>query len=409
MSLSYTRLKLACYTANLSQAIVGNLSPVLFLTFRTLYGLTYSALGLLVLINFVTQLAVDLVFSFFSHRFRMATAVKVTPCLTAAGLLLYALTPFLFPRSIYAGLVLGTVVFSASGGFAEVLISPVIASIPARDPDREMSKLHSVYAWGVVGMILISTVVIHVFGGDCWPWLALGFLTVPAVSAVLFFGAAIPPMPTPERVSGVVPFLRNRTFWLCVCGIFCGGAAECTMAQWSSGYLEQSLGIPKLWGDVFGVAFFAVMLGLGRSLYARFGKRVEKVLFLGSIGAAGCYLTAALSPWPLFGLLACAFTGFCVSMLWPGSLIAAADRFPHGGVFLYAMMAAGGDLGASVGPQLVGLVTDAAMALPQTVSLAASLAITPDQLGLRLGMLVGMLFPLLGTVLFFRMRKKKTS
>ena len=214
-------------------------------------------------------------------------------------------------------------------------------------------------------------------------------------------------METPERVSGVVPYLKNRLFWLCVIGIFLGGAAECAMGQWSSAYLEQALGIPKVWGDVFGVALFAVMLGLGRSLYGKFGKNVEKALLLGAIGAAACYLLAAVSPFPIIGLLACAFTGFCTSMLWPGSLIAASDRFPHGGVFLYAMMAAGGDMGASVAPQLIGVITDGVIASPSLASFAAELGLAPEQLGMKIGMLVGMLFPLTAVFLFLRLKKPK--
>ena len=167
------RLKYACYTSNLSMSIVGNLSPVLFLTFRSLYGISYSLLGLLVLVNFVTQLIVDLIFSFFSYKFQISKAVKTMPVLTVTGLVLYALWPFLFPDSVYIGLVVGTVIFSAGAGFGEVLISPVIASLPAEDPDREMSKLHSVYAWGVVAVIIISTLFLQLVGGRKWQWLAL--------------------------------------------------------------------------------------------------------------------------------------------------------------------------------------------------------------------------------------------
>ena len=106
---------------------------------------------------------------------------------------------------------------------------------------------------------------------------------------------------------------------------------------------------------------FAVMLGLGRSLYAKYGKHIRRVLFAGTIGAAVCYLTAAFSNIALVGLIACGLTGFCVSMLWPGSLLVASDKFPTAGVAVFALMAAGGDLGGSVGPQLVGIVVDTAM------------------------------------------------
>ena len=138
MENGYTRVKTACYLTNISMSIVGNLSPLLFLTFRDLYDISYSLLGLLVLINFSTQLIVDLIFSFMSHKINMQVAVKITPLLTLCGLVIYGLTPFILPSNVYLGLVLGTVIFSASGGLSEVLISPVIAAIPSdKPPDAE--------------------------------------------------------------------------------------------------------------------------------------------------------------------------------------------------------------------------------------------------------------------------------
>ncbi len=393
-------------------SVVGNLSPVLFLTFRSLYGISYSLLGLLVLINFFTQLIVDLIFSFFSHKFNISKTLKLTPLLTIVGLLIYALYPLLLPDTAYFGIVLGTIVFSAASGLTEVLISPVIAAIPSENPEREMSKLHSVYAWGVVGVIIVSTLYLLIFGSQNWQWLALFFLLIPFLSLILYHDAAIPQTQTPNRVSGALKLFKNKQLWLCVFAIFLGGASECTMAQWSSGYLEQALGISKVWGDIFGVALFGFALGLGRSLYAKFGKNIEKILFLGALGAAACYLTAAVSNVPFIGLIACALTGFCVSMLWPGSLIVSSERIPNGGVFVYAMMAAGGDLGASVGPQLVGIITDAASESRYFASMALKLGFSPEQFGMKLGMLVGTLFPLIAIFVFlyaWKSKKKKSE
>ena len=160
---NYKRLKAACYTANITMSIVGNISPLLFLTFRSLYGTSYSLLGLLVLINFSTQLCVDLIFSFFSHKFNIPVVVKIMPVIAVVGLIFYALAPVLFPNAVYTGLVVGTLIFSAASGLAEVLISPVVAAIPAENPEREMSKLHSIYAWGVVGFVLLATAFLFVF------------------------------------------------------------------------------------------------------------------------------------------------------------------------------------------------------------------------------------------------------
>jgi hypothetical protein len=207
--MSYTRIKLACYTTNVSMSVVSNFSPLLFLTFRELYGLSYSLLGLLVLVNFSTQLLVDLMLSFFSHRFNIHRLIRSIPVLTATGLVVFAVWPFLFPQAVYAGFLIGTVIFSASGGLNEVLISPVIAAIPAENPEREMSKLHSIYAWGVVFVILVSTFFLLLFGRENWQYLVLLFVLIPLLAAVLFHRAQIPQMETPEKISGVLTFLRK--------------------------------------------------------------------------------------------------------------------------------------------------------------------------------------------------------
>lgn len=404
-----TRVRLACYTTNLSMSVVGNLSPLLFITFRNLYGTSYTLLGLLVLVNFCTQLTIDLIFSFFSHKFNIQNTVRFTPVLSILGLVLFALAPIIFPKSIFTGLVLGTIVFSASSGLSEVLISPTIASLPSDNPERDMSKLHSVYAWGVVGVVVISTLFLLVFGSDKWQILTLIWTIVPLIAFLLFATAKIPQMQTPERVSGALSFLKRKEVWLCVFAIFLGGASECTMAQWCSGYAERALGISKVWGDIFGVALFAVMLGLGRSLYAKYGKNVAKFLTLGAIGATACYLISALISVPVVGLLACGLTGFCTSMLWPGSLIVSSEKVPDGGVFMYAMMAAGGDFGASVGPQLVGVVTDTVASSAFANTLSSKILLTTEQIGMKAGILVGSLFPLLAIFLFLHIWKGKKT
>jgi len=412
MNRKYTRLRFACYTASMTMAVAANLSPLLFLTFREMYGVSYSLLGLLVVINFTTQLGIDLVFSFFSHRFNIPLTVKLIPVIAAAGLIIYALSPFIFPGMVYLGILLSTVIFSAASGLAEVLISPVIAAIPSENPDHEMSKLHSMYAWGTVGVVVISTVFLLIFGKEKWQFLALFFALVPLTSAFLYAGSKIPEMETPEKASGAVAFLKNKTLWACLAAIFIGGASECTMGQWASGYIEQALGLPKVVGDICGVAMFAVTLGLGRSLYAKYGKNISKMLLICLVSTCMCYFVAAVSPVPILGLLACALCGCSTSMLWPGNLIVADERFPNGGVMLYALMAAGGDLGASVVPQILGSVTDIAIANPTIISIAEKLALTPDQLGMKLAMFVGMIFPLIGIPLyvkFYKDSKKKAE
>lgn len=401
----YRRLKAACYFNSISMSVIANLSPLLFLGFHELYGISYSLLGLLVLINFSTQLAVDLLLSFFSHKLNMSIMLKMTPMLGVAGLSIFAAAPFMFPSAPFVGLLIGTLIFSAAGGLSETLISPVIAAIPSPNPDREMSKLHSVYAWGVVAIVPLCSLFLLAFGKESWMWLSLAAAAIPLTATLLSIGTVLPPMKDAEQSgSEAHKHLKNPTLWLCAIAIFLGGAVECTMAQWASGYLEGALGIEKIYGDVFGVALFGLTLAVGRTLYSKFGKNPERILLLGSVGALICYLAAALSPHPVVGLIACAMTGLCSSMLWPGTLIVSAKRIPTGGVLVYALMAAGGDLGASVGPQLVGAVADAAAGM---TGLLDRLSMTPDELGLRLGMLVATLFPLAAIFAFSALKRSK--
>jgi MFS family permease len=360
-----------------------------------------------VLINFATQLLVDLIFSLFSHKFNISKTVKFTPVLTFIGLLVFSTFPLLFADYAYLGLALGTVIFSASSGLVEVLLSPVIAAIPSDNPDREMSKLHSVYAWGVVPITIISTFFLYFFEGKSWSILIWIFSSLPLLASILFSVSKVPEIKTPGKMSASLALFKNKTLWLFIFMIFLGGATECTMAQWASSYLEASLAVPKIFGDIFGVALFAVMLGIGRTLYAKIGKNIHRVLILGSIGSAICYLVAALTPLNSLGIVACAMTGFCASMLWPGSIIVSSSRFADTGVFIFAIMAAGGDLGASFGPQIVGVLTDIASRNRAVISLADKLTLSPEQLSMKIGMLFGVIFPLILIPIHIKLSKSK--
>lgn len=411
MGKEYNLTKYACYITNISQAVVSSFSPLLFVTFREKYGISFTLLGLLVVINFSTQLLIDLIFSFFEKYFNVEKTVKLMPFLTFAGLVIYAVMPMIFPGAAYLWIALGTVVFSVSAGLNEVLSSPVIAAIPSDNPDREMSKLHSTYAWGVVFVVLISTLYIKIFGGESWNYLALIWALVPLTAFCMFQKAKFPVV---ESSHGEEKGNKKFCFgiMLCFACIFLGGAAECTMTQWASGYLETAVGIPKIFGDVFGVALFAMLLGLGRTAYAKWGKNILSVMLIGMMGAFLCYTVCAISLNPAVSLVACVLTGICVSMLWPGMIILVGEKFADSTVAVYAIMAAGGDLGASVSPQLVGLISDKIALSEKALALAQNLNITAEQIGMRAGLLISALFPLLGVILliylksYFKRREK---
>ncbi|MBR6768403.1 MAG: MFS transporter [Clostridia bacterium] len=395
----YNRTRFACFSAYFTMSSIFCVPPLLFVTFRELYGISYTLLGTLILTNFCTQLLVDLIFTVFSKRFDCKKIVRVTPLVTSLGLALYALLPTLFPNQAYIGLLIGTIVFSISAGLSEVLLSPTIAALPSKNPQRDMSMLHSLYAFGVVTMVLISTIFLKLFSYENWTYLIYFLAALPVFAAVLFMFSPMPAFVSSEA-SGGVSGTKKRAMGLafCVGCIFFGSCAENVMSNWISSYMENALGIEKMLGDILGVAMFALLLGMARILYARFGKRIFRVLLIGMMGAWVCYLVVAFSSNTVVAFVACILTGLCTSMLWPGSLIMMEENLPGMGVAAYALMAAGGDLGASAAPQLMGVVIDNVAASDFAKEASVRLGITAEQVGLKVGMLVTALFPIIGAV-----------
>ena len=397
---NYKRTKLACYTAYFTMSSIFSLPPLLFVTFREMYDISYTLLGTLVLTNFCIQLAVDLIFTFFSKYFNVRKIVKIMPLITSVGLMFYALFPTFCPEHAYAGLLTGTILFSVSAGLSEVLLSPVIAAIPSDNPQRDMSKLHSLYAFGVFTVVMVGTLSLRWLGSENWMYITLFFAFLPVIASVMFAISPIPDMgghADAMKLEGI----KRRAFGLalCVACIFLGSCAENVMSNWISSYMENALHIDKTMGDILGMAMFAILLGVARILYAKYGKNICRVLLVGMIGASVCYLIAAFSSNAIGAFLACVLTGLFTSMLWPGTLIMMEEKIPSVGVAAYALMAAGGDLGASVAPQLMGIVIDEVSASSLALKLGKTYALSTEQIGLKAGMLVSAIFPILGPAL----------
>ena len=400
----YKKTKLACSFAYLSTSSVFSLPPMLFMIFHDMYGISFTLLGTLVLINFCTQLLIDLVFSFFSKHFNIKKTVRTMPVITTIGLCIYALSPLIFKSNVYIGLVLGTIIFSVSAGLAEVLLSPVVAAIPG-STDKDMSFLHSLYAWGVMSVVGISTLFFSIFGKENWMYLTLFWAAFPLVSCTAFCLAPFPQMDISHNENKASQKSRGMGMLLCVGCIFFGSAAENSMTNWISSYMESALQIPKAVGDVVGMAVFAVLLGLGRVLYSKYGKNISNVLLAGMAGSVVCYLIAGLSSNVVLSFLACILTGMCTSMLWPGTLILMEEKIPAPGVAAYALMAAGGDFGASVAPQLIGVVVDKVAESAAALNLSTTLSMSVEQISMKAGMLTAAIFPIIGVFLLLFIKK----
>lgn len=328
------------------------------------------------------------------------------PLVTALGLCVYALVPTLLPQHAYAGLVIGTFIFSISAGLGEVLVSPTVAALPSETPDKDMSMLHSIYGYGFVSVVLISTLFLKFVGHRYWMVLVCCWAVLPVIASILLMKSSLPVMNTEaEEKQAVRSQRRTRSLILCMACIFLGACAENTMTNWISVYAESVLGIPKVWGDIFGMALFAILLALTRTAYAKYGKNIHRTLMISMAGAVLGYVTVVLSPSAAASLVACVALGVCTAMLWPGTLILMEEKVPAVGVAAYALMAAGGDFGASVAPQVLGILVDHIALTSWAQSLGQSLSLTAEQIGFKAGMLMAAVFPALGLLLLFYMKR----
>ncbi len=358
--LGYGNTLSACFIGYITQAIINNFAPLLFLTFQSEFGIGLDKITLLVTINFFTQLFVDMIAAKAVDRIGYKPCVIAAHVFSAAGLI--GLATFPSVGDPYAGLITAVVLYAIGGGLIEVLISPIAEACPTRDKTGAMSLLHSFYCWGSAGVILISTVILGAVGAGNWRWLAAAWAIVPIFNAIYFGFVPVNMLGGEEGGTKIRKLLSSKTFWLFAVMMLCAGAAELSMSQWASAFAESGLGVSKTQGDLFGPCLFAILMGAARVLYAKFGAKLNApaTIFGCCILCLGSYLLAALSPDPVLGLIGCALCGFSVGIFWPATFSLAIGRMPKGGTALFALLSLSGDMGCTGGPTLVGFVSDAA-------------------------------------------------
>lgn len=374
---SYRHTVLACYTGYITQAIINNFAPLLFLTFSGQFGLSLERITLIPTLNFSVQLLVDLLSA------RLVDRIGYRPCVVAAhvsatlGLVALAVLPGIMEP--FAGLLIAVVLYAIGGGLIEVLVSPIVEACPSDDKAGAMSLLHSFYCWGQVGLVAVSTAFFALFGLSRWPLLSCLWALVPLLNTGYFLLVPIGEIvPEGQHRQSIGELARQKVFWLLGVMMLCAGAAELAMSQWASAFVERALGLSKAMGDLLGPCVFGVLMGTARAIYGTRSARLplRRTLMGCAVLCACCYLTAALSGSPLLALAGCAVCGFSVGVFWPGTFSMAVKTLPGGGTALFALMSLAGDLGCAAGPTVVGFVSGA---------LDGSL---------KAGLLAGLIFPL---------------
>ena len=409
MHLTYKHTKIACYCGYVVQAVIVNLPPLLFVLFQKNYGISNEQLGRLVLLCFLTQLAVDLAAGIFAERIGIRRCILAAHIFAALGLTLLGILPGLLSTAPYTALVIPTLLYSVGAGFIEVIISPTIEALPGDGKSASMSILHSFYCWGQMGAVLLSTLFLLAFGQQRWYLLPILWALVPACNCALFLRVPLAPPQPQETLATLREIFSSRTLRLCFAVMLCAGASELAMSQWASMFAEQALGVTKAVGDLAGPCLFALLMGLTRAFGCRLSEKLDftGVLLISAGLCIICYMTAVFSGLSALSLLGCAATGMSIALMWPTTLSLAANRYPNGGTRMFALLAVFGDLGCSLGPWLTGFVSDRATQIPALAEHFRTLS--PTQLGLKAGLLAAVIFPAAMAVCLLGIRKARTK
>jgi fucose permease len=357
---NYKKTLIACYLGFITQAISANFTPLLFLTFKGNYGISLEMIAVIPLVFYLTQLLVDLVAVKFADIIGYRACVIASQVVSALGLVLMAFLPDLLPNP-FVGIIISVVLYAIGSGLIEVLLSPIVEACPFENKAGVMSLLHSFYCWGAVGTILGSTLFFAIFGTKHWQILTLIWAAVPLVNTFNFFTCPIERLVEDGEGMRIGQLLRLPLFLLMILLMICVGASEATMTQWASAFTEAALGVSKTIGDLAGPCMFATFMGLSRVFYGKKGEKMDlsKIMLGCGVLAVACYLLAALSPISILGLIGCALCGLAVGIMWPGTISISAQKCPKGGTAMFAFLALAGDLGAAIGPSMVGTIADA--------------------------------------------------
>ncbi|MDO4514872.1 MAG: MFS transporter [Lachnospiraceae bacterium] len=355
---NYKKTLTACYLGFITQAIVANFAPLLFLKFHKDFGIPLGQIALISTVFFFTQLLVDLFCAKFVDRIGYRRCVVASEVLAALGLIGLAILPYAFGNPMI-GIMISVIIYACGSGLIEVLVSPIAEACPFENKEGVMSFLHSFYCWGSVGVILLSTLFFGFFGVNAWRILSCIWALIPLVNIYNFMTCPIERLTEEGDGLTIGGLFKIPMFWIAIVLMICAGASELSMAQWASAYVESALGLSKSVGDIAGPCLFAVAMGICRTFYGKYGEKIDLLKFMicSGILCLACYLLAALSGQPVLGLIGCIVCGFSVGIMWPGTISISSKKIPLGGTAMFALLAMAGDLGGSIGPGIVGFVT----------------------------------------------------
>ncbi len=349
----------ASYIGFITQAIVNNFTPLLFVTFNSDFNISLAKISWLIIINFSIQLSIDLLSVKFIDKIGYRIAAVTAHVSAGIGFILLSWLPYKMPVA-YTGLIISMIFTSIGGGLTEVIVSPIVEAAPTENKSASMSLLHSFYCWGQLGVTVLSSIFFSYAGIKNWRYMAVIWSVIPFLNAIYFSLVPINTLPTGKEKTSSRKLFSIPGFKVFMLLMFCSGACELSMSQWASAFAEAGLGINKALGDLLGPAAFALLMGISRVLYAAVSNKtvLEKYIFYCSCLCLICYAFTSFSSSAYINLAACSICGFSVGIMWPGVYSIAARDIKYGGTKMFAYLAFAGDLGCICGPSLIGFISN---------------------------------------------------
>ena len=389
MKNKYTLTRLVCFVGFVVQAIINNYLPILFVVLQDNYNLDYEKLAFLIVINFGTQMVIDLLTPKIAKALGYRMTAFISQFITFIGLVMMCVLPQIMADK-YLAIALCAVVYATGSGLMEVILSPMVEILPTKNQGGSMCILHSFYCWGQAATIIVTTLLISLLGKQNWSFIPLIWAIIPLVNSFAFLKVPIIEPRSNQKMATFMELFGRPKFRGFMLMMLCAGASEIAMAQWASLFAQRGLGVSKMVGDLAGPCAFALFMAIGRVYYGINAKKIDfkKAMLVLSVFATVCYLGVALTKNEALSLGFCALGGLSVSIFWPAIYSRGAVEFIDGSTVMYGTFAMCGDIGCALGPWVLGSVA--------------------DSLGLKMGFGVTAIFPLV--MLFataFSVRTKK--
>ncbi len=394
MKFTYKHTLISCYGCFIIQAIVNNLSPLLFVTYSKEFNVSLDQITLLISYNFIVQMIVDMIGVRYAYRIGHRRGMMIAHIASFLGLTGLAVFTSIMPP--FAGLLLATTLCALGSGFIEVLASPIVEALPLGEKSAAMSLLHSFYCWGHIAIVLLSTLFFSIVGVENWRVLTVLWAFIPAVNGVLFAFVPLAKLnEDAEKQGSFFAIFKLKGVPIFLILMICSGAMEQGLAQWSSLFAETGLGVSKTLGDLLGPCMFGLMMAISRTFYGVHGAKLDLTKFMSvcAVGILSGYVLCALAPHPVLSLIGCGLAGLFVGIFWPCSLSVASRHIPMGGTTMFALLALAGDVGCSLGPGLIGFVSER----------------VNSSLGLKAGILCAAIFSIVAFIILRIIRSRDQS